>query len=277
MNIEGKSDSEEVEKDIEAAQAPTSTTPSEKRPREKELTVISQDDVEEVSDSASTRRARRKVQNALKRASATPKSTPRNSPKPSLSPSRPAMPPRPLLICSLGNPGAAYAHTLHSAGHTLLLALRSVLNYPSFNKDKGLANGLVSAAPIGSDYDWTLWQSTTYMNTSGPAVKKAFDAWSRSQDRREGRLVIVHDELEKPLGALSLKTAGSAKGHNGLKSVTASMGGKEYVRIGVGIGRPVSRMSEDVSSFVLKKMTVSERMKIEESAVQVLERLRGLS
>lgn len=204
------------------------------------------------------------------------------SPRANPTPPRPAMAPRSLLICSIGNPGASYAHTLHSAGHVLLSSLRSVLAYPAFAKDKSMGNGLLSSPlyPDGAD-DWTLWQSTSYMNESGKGVKKAWDKWRVSAPPSrglEGRLVVVHDELEKPLGHITLKdTAGaSAKGHNGLKSLLQMLGSTSFVRVGVGIGRPVSRDSDEVARYVLKKMTSTEREKIEGAAEEVLRRLRGL-
>lgn len=94
-------------------------------------------------------------------------------------------------------------------------------------------------------------------------------------------LVVLHDELELPLGQAKVKSGkASAKGHNGIKSVQASFQGagildrlgENFVRIGVGIGRPVSREREDVSQFVLGQMTTSEREKVE-GTVEVLENL----
>ncbi|EME81907.1 uncharacterized protein MYCFIDRAFT_7621, partial [Pseudocercospora fijiensis CIRAD86] len=169
-----------------------------------------------------------------------------------------------LLICSVGNPGAQYANTLHSAGHTVVNQLAAHLGgYPQFSKDKSLGNGLVSKGPE----DWTLWQSTSYMNESGKGVRAAWMNWTKSLSLAdgEGRLVIVHDELEKPLGAVSLRTQQglSAKGHNGIKSVLAHLGKLPFARIGVGIGRPTSRQSDDVARFVLRKMDPREKEAVE--------------
>lgn len=193
----------------------------------------------------------------------------------------PASRPLALLICSIGNPGASYANTLHSAGHTVLNSLADKLGYSSFQKDRSLGNGLVSRnsyASAGAAGDWTLWQSTSYMNESGKGVRSAWTAWSKNYAEGEARLVVLHDELEKPLGAVSLKmTQGaSAKGHNGLKSIMATIGKTPFMRIGIGIGRPDSRTSDDVSRYVLKKMTAMERAKVEESADMVIEKLREL-
>ena len=71
-----------------------------------------------------------------------------------------------------------------------------------------------------------------------------------------------------------MKVGGSAKGHNGIKSVVGSLGGAELVKIGVGIGRPESRDSGAVASYVLKKMTAAEVMRVRDGAQDVL-RLLG--
>ena len=108
------------------------------------------------------------------------------------------------------------------------------------------------------------------MNVSGPAVKKAFAKWKKEQGG-EGRLVIVHDELERELGSVHVRSekGASARGHNGLKSVMAALPNENFVRIGVGIGRPVSRERGAVSEYVLRKMTGREGAAIEGAAREV--------
>ena len=182
--------------------------------------------------------------------------------------------PNRLLIASLGNP-APYSNTFHSAGHALINALRENLSYPPFSRDRNFGNGLVSS---GSNY--TLWQSPSLMNISGKSVAAAYKGFLRdlpSDERSTAKLVVIHDELESPLGKIRLKIGGSARGHNGIKSCIASLGGMEFVRFGVGIGRPESRESKDVANYVLRKMTPSEIMKIRDGAGEVfgmLEKLR---
>lgn len=123
------------------------------------------------------------------------------------------------------------------------------------------------------------------MNVSGPAVLKAFNAFTsqypRSPDYDCG-LVILHDELELDSGKNKIKRGeGSAKGHNGIKSVQQSLQGAglmasvaaKLVKVGVGIGRPVSRERDEVSGYVLGQLTGGERTKIEGAAERVLEML----
>ena len=186
----------------------------------------------------------------------------------------------PLLVCSIGNPGSTYANTLHSAGHTVLNRLAEYLGYGGFRKEKDLGHGLVSRPVIaGNTGDWTLWQSTSYMNESGKGVRAAHTAWSKHIPVGEkGKLVVIYDELEKPLGVVTIRMnqGASAKGHNGLKSIMSTLGNVPFARIGIGIGRPVSRDSNDVAQYVLKKMTPAEKTKIEGSVEEVVARLKQL-
>ena len=103
------------------------------------------------------------------------------------------------------------------------------------------------------------------MNVSGPAVSAAWKRFKRDLDPEYqglARLVILHDELESPLGRIKLKKGGSVKGHNGLKSCKQSLGGEEYWRLGIGIGRPLSRESDDVAAYVLSSMTVEDKHRL---------------
>ncbi|KAI5364862.1 Putative peptidyl-tRNA hydrolase [Septoria linicola] len=202
-------------------------------------------------------------------------SPPTSVPRQMLAAARPV----PLLICSIGNPGTQYANTLHSAGHTVLNRLASHLGYTQFSKERTWGNGLVTRPSMsGGSGDWTLWQSTAYMNESGKGVKAAYQTWSKSLSDGEGKLVVVHDELEKPLGAINVKTQQglSARGHNGLKSIMSLIGNTPFVRVGVGIGRPVSRQSDDVARYVLRKMDQNEKSAIDGSVEQLVAQLRKI-
>jgi PTH1 family peptidyl-tRNA hydrolase len=204
--------------------------------------------------------------------------------------------PFPLLICSIGNPGATYANTLHSAGHIVTSYIAQRKSHKPFTK--GLS-GLV-ARPDNTSYsfsllggfsktetggtpedDWTFWQSTSLMNVSGAGVKRAYNEWLRDVRRAagnpaaEGRLVVVHDELEASLGKVAIRDGGaSPKGHNGLKSCQAHLGGIKWWRVAVGIGRPESRDPNVVSRYVLGKMAPAQRIGLEKSSVGVVGALR---
>jgi len=120
------------------------------------------------------------------------------------------------------------------------------------------------------------------MNVSGPPIAKAWKAFLSSlppDDRPHAKLVILHDELEAELGVLKVKPgSNSARGHNGLKSLKGSLPDGKWTRIGVGIGRPISRESRDVAGFVLGKMKREEVEVVEgvaERVLGLLEEMRG--
>ncbi|KAF2719812.1 peptidyl-tRNA hydrolase, partial [Polychaeton citri CBS 116435] len=189
----------------------------------------------------------------------------------------------PLFICSLGNPGPAYADTLHSAGHTVLTRLAAYLNCSPFTRERAWDKALVTRAPDNGDgADWTLYQSPTYMNVCGKPIRNAYRSWLSGMSGGEGRLVVLHDELEKPLGKVSVRgvegKGTSAKGHNGLKSMMQVFGpgGVEFVRIGVGIGRPEGRGSKEVGDYVLRKMSPGEKKRVEGCVDEVVDLLRRL-
>jgi len=122
------------------------------------------------------------------------------------------------------------------------------------------------------------------MNISGQGTLKAWKAFTSLHPRSEEEvtaLVILHDELESSIGTVKLRRGESSpKGHNGIKSVQASLKsaglltamGERFIKIGVGIGRPLSREKDDVSAWVLGQLTGQEKTKIE-AATESLEAL----
>jgi PTH1 family peptidyl-tRNA hydrolase len=161
----------------------------------------------------------------------------------------------PLLIVSIGNPGAQYAHTYHSAGHTLLTLLQK------------------SAAAAAAHPDWSFHASDSYMNVSGAAVAKRVKKMPAGS-----RLVVLHDELEREVGWVGARDGwASAKGHNGIKSIQERLPrGTAWWRVAIGIGRPASRRPEDVASYVLGKMSTGEKAKIEGKVGRVVELLEDI-
>ncbi|KAF2490498.1 peptidyl-tRNA hydrolase [Lophium mytilinum] len=196
----------------------------------------------------------------------------------------------PLLVASIGNPEGLYGGTLHNAGHTVLERVRSIRSFGPFKANKRMG-GQVSEPIRTADFsiipfvsrvhevevadNWTLWKSPSLMNVSGKAVKSAWEAFRR--ENPQGLLVVLHDELEKKKGEVTVKREGSAKGHNGIKSVVASMGRTPFVRIGVGIGRPLSRDPDVIVKYVLRKMTTEEQYDVEKAAGPVIEALREIA
>ena len=183
---------------------------------------------------------------------------------------------RRIFVASLGNASSAYKNTFHSAGHTVIEAIRPMLASSPFMRERSYGNGLISHGNY-----ITLWQSPSLMNTSGKALAPAWNAFlkdlSMNEERLRAKLVILHDDLDGQLGKIKVKVGGSARGHNGIKDCMLRLRGTEFTRIGIGISRPESRESSDVAAYVLSKMKPDELEKIEDAAGPVLKILNDMS
>lgn len=161
----------------------------------------------------------------------------------------------PLLIVGLGNPGAKYADTRHNIGFAVLdeLADRATPMPASFGLHKK-TNSLVAELAAGRllDRKVVLAKPQTFMNLSGGAVKALANYFGVAPKD----VVVTHDELEMDFGAVRLRAGGGDHGHNGLRSITKSLGTKDYQRLSVGIGRPPGRM--DPGAFVLQRFSKRE-------------------
>ncbi|KAG7289344.1 hypothetical protein NEMBOFW57_005711 [Staphylotrichum longicolle] len=178
---------------------------------------------------------------------------------------------RRILVISLGNPGE-YFNTWHSAGHMVLGSLQRQLGpqQPAFSKQRiGKQN---AQASLGSRY--SLLQSPTYMNVSGPWVAAAYKelVTQGGLAPSEAGVVLVHDDLEEELGVVKIRDwSRSHRGHNGIKSVNGSLKANpagKWARISIGIGRPQGRDKEAVSDFVLSKVSGSGKGTLEGSATR---------
>ena len=132
------------------------------------------------------------------------------------------------IIVGLGNPGAQYAGTRHNIGFRVVAALAGGVS----NITRARFKGLTGEAEVGGERVMLLCPQT-YMNNSGESVVEAMLFYQEDPSR----LIIVHDEADLAFGGLRIKLGGGAAGHNGLKSLIASLGTPEFLRVRVGIGR----------------------------------------
>ena len=162
------------------------------------------------------------------------------------------MPEERWLVVGLGNPGPEYAGTRHNAGQMVadLLAERMGARFKAHRTRNDVADGRLAGIPV------TLAKPRTYMNVSGGPVA-AIAAFYKIPPER---IVVVHDELDIPFGAVRLKLGGGDNGHNGLRSITQALGTNEYHRARFGIGRPPGRM--DAAAFVLRDFSAAERKEL---------------
>ena len=169
----------------------------------------------------------------------------------------------PWLIVGLGNPGPSYAGHRHNIGAMVVdeLAVRAGANLRS-HKARAVASEVrigVSAGGLpGGDLGPRAVIATplTYMNESGGPVAGLMSFYKISVEN----LIVIHDDLDIPFGDVRLKLGGGEGGHNGLRSITKSVGTRDYLRIRAGIGRPPGRM--DPADFVLHGFSGSERTEV---------------
>ena len=140
----------------------------------------------------------------------------------------------PFLVVGLGNPGLEYVWTPHNAGFMAIDRIAANLGAAVGNRRGRAATG---TAKIGSR-SILLGKPETYMNLSGLSVKALLDEFYPG-DEEAGRrnLVVLYDELDLPLGTIKIRERGSAAGHNGARSITASLGTENWLRIRIGVGQ----------------------------------------
>lgn len=163
----------------------------------------------------------------------------------------------PDLVVGLGNPGPEYAAHRHNVGFMVvdLLAQRLGARF----KRQGRSRAQVCEGWLGGPggQKVILAKPLSFMNLAGGPVSAIANFYGTGLDR----LVVVHDELDLPFGTLRLKRGGGEGGHNGLRSVSRSMSGKDYARVRFGIGRPPGR--QDPADFVLRSFTTTERKELD--------------
>ena len=158
----------------------------------------------------------------------------------------------PFLVVGLGNPGPAYRGNRHNVGFMILDVLAERVG-GRFSKHKARADVLEGRLGPPPAPRVVLAEPRSYMNESGGPVAGLCGFYKIPVER----LVVVHDELDLPYGSLRLKIGGGDNGHNGLRSITRSLGSREYLRVRFGIGRPPGRM--DPADYVLRDFSAAER------------------
>jgi PTH1 family peptidyl-tRNA hydrolase len=173
-----------------------------------------------------------------------------------------------LLVVGLGNPGDEYARTRHNVGAEVveILARRH-----GATLKKGKERARVDQVRIGESLV-ALAIPLTFMNDSGLAVGPLVRRYGVEPER----LVVVQDELDLPVGVLKVKNGGGLAGHNGLRSIKAHLHSDAFLRVRIGVGKPVSK--EHGADHVLKKFSKRERSEIDvvlEEAADAVELIIG--
>lgn len=162
----------------------------------------------------------------------------------------------PWLVVGLGNPGREYAGNRHNVGFMVadLLAGRIGSRFGRHRR----ANAEVAEGRLGfGGPKLVIAKPLTYMNLSGGPVAGLAQFYKVPP----AQVIAVHDELDIPYGQIRAKIGGGEGGHNGLRSMSKSLGTKDYLRVRVGIGRPPGR--QDPADYVLSDFSPVERKELE--------------
>lgn len=176
------------------------------------------------------------------------------------------------LIIGLGNPGKEYEGTRHNIGREIVRALAE-----DWKLDWKLEKKLFAEIAWYKNFtivkkvhqkDFVLALPTTYMNDSGRAVKKLLTTYNVQLTD----LLIVHDDLDLPLGTLRFSQGSGAAGQKGVESIIDTLGTKDFARLRIGVAGE-HRATTDAAAYVLKKFAANERKKVAEIKERALEAL----
>ncbi|MBE9513207.1 MAG: aminoacyl-tRNA hydrolase [Chloroflexi bacterium] len=159
------------------------------------------------------------------------------------------------LIVGLGNPGRGYASNRHNIG---FMCLNYFAKTQGIRLDKKQGKARTGAGEVAGDKA-ILARPQTYMNLSGESVSRLVKKF----DINLNDLVVIHDDLDLPLGKIRIRHGGSSGGHKGIDSIISLLDSQDFSRLRIGIGRPTSgpaQISEaDIISYVLSDFTPEEK------------------
>lgn len=162
------------------------------------------------------------------------------------------------LIVGLGNPGRSYAMHRHNVGFRVidLLAERTGISLAKRSFGAFVGKGVVAGEAA------LLAKPQTYMNLSGDAVGPLLGYYRLGREE----LIVAHDDLDLALGAIKISRGAGDGGHNGVHSIIGAVGGKDFTRVRMGIGRPPERI--DAADYVLQRFGAEEEAAAEELVVR---------
>jgi len=178
------------------------------------------------------------------------------------------------LIVGLGNPGKEYTVSRHNVGFMCVNYFGKQYKIPTESKKAHARTGEGEVEGVKV----VLAKPFTFMNRSGSSVKELM----RKYDLKSEDLIVVHDDMDLPLGKIRIRVGGSSAGHNGINSIISEIGTPEFARIRVGIGHP--EVPEDargvhspkVIDYVLKGFSSDEKQLLNKVIARVSESLTAI-
>ena len=173
------------------------------------------------------------------------------------------------LIVGLGNPGREYTHNRHNIG---FMCVNHLAKVHGIQLDKKQGQARTGSGNIAGN-KVVLARPQTYMNLSGESVSRL----ARKLKLKSEDLLVIHDDLDLPLGKIRLRRGGGSGGHKGINSIISCLGSQDFYRIRVGIGRPdtVNGSAEDgeteIIDYVLSDFTIDEKKIITKVITEVTE------
>lgn len=167
------------------------------------------------------------------------------------------------LIAGLGNPGDDYHHTPHNIGFEAIDVLHRHLQAPSWTAEKD-RHALISTAKW-NDTNLLLVKPTTFMNESGIAIRETAN-WHRITNEH---IIIIHDDIDGRLGTWKMKECGSARGHNGVRSVIAELQSDDFRRVIIGAGIIPRPEHFDAKRYVLTPLDGEQWRTVEKTIEEI--------
>jgi len=171
------------------------------------------------------------------------------------------MPPAIRIIAGLGNPGGDYAETRHNAGFWFVERLAD--RYHASFKQEMKFHGQVCRILVRDKECWLL-KPATFMNRSGRSVSSLANYYRIALEE----ILVVHDELDLEAGVVRLKQNGGHAGHNGLRDIISSIGGRDFWRLRLGISRPIGVTGQQVVKYVLGRPSQADATAIMDAISQ---------
>jgi peptidyl-tRNA hydrolase, PTH1 family len=173
------------------------------------------------------------------------------------------------LIVGLGNPGRGYAHNRHNVG---FICLNHFARTQGIRFDKKQGKARIGTGEVAGN-KVVLAKPQTYMNLSGESVSHLIKKF----DIKLNDLLIIHDDLDLPLGRIRIRYGGSSGGHKGIDSIINELGSQDFIRLRVGIGRPTENegatefSDNEIITYVLGDFTPDEKQTIAQAIAKVSE------
>lgn len=178
-----------------------------------------------------------------------------------------------ILIIGLGNPGKKYIYTRHNIGFQAVDEFAKENNFPEFRLSKKF-NALVSENVL-NEKKIILVKPQTFMNQSGKAVKSLTNFYKITRPGRVVGLVVVHDDIDLPLGKIRISKNRGAAGHKGVESIIKEIGTKNFTRFRIGISPKIGK-PKNVEKYVLQKFDKEEEKIIKQVIKETTKKLSQL-